>query len=470
MSIEQPPLTDIKSVLEEDIKEHEVSIRGSVDTVRKQKKISFIRVSDGSHAKGIQIIVFNKNLIPDRIGIHSSVVITGTCHASNGKTNENEIHATSITLIGNHDRFDPATYLLAKKKQSLDMLRKEPALRIRTKTFRAIQTIRNCLTMALHEFYQNKNFQCVHTPLITGSDCEGGGDTFSVVAGSDKIGDTFFKKPAFLTVSGQLHLETYAACGLGKGVYTFGPTFRSEHSNTSRHLSEFWMVEPEIAWCSFEELLQNAEDSIAYCAASVIKKCTDELDILWDLQHKADADPENGDGNQLLERIRQFSSQKPTRITYSQAVAELKDDGFEVQWGDDLSSDMEKHLTKKYKGIVTTTHYPKSLKSFYMKDVRDENYKDAQVVECMDILVPGVGELVGGSMREASRERLLEKMKEKNMTIEGYEWYLDIRDHSGVQTGGYGIGFERIVQLMTGMKNIRDVIPYFRAYGSELIH
>jgi asparaginyl-tRNA synthetase len=450
-------------------KGHQVQVRGWVSTARKQKNVAFVHVYDGSSIETTQVVA-KPGIIPDILSTHMSVEIIGEVVDSRGSEQALEIRAKSLKILGDTKEHDSATYPMAKTDKTLEFLRGIPDIRIRSPTFRAIMTIRNCCAMALHEFYQSKKYQWVHTPLITSSDCEGAGEAFEVKASTDTKENTFFKIPAFLTVSGQIHLETYACSGLAKGVYTFGPTFRAEHSNTNRHLSEFWMVEPELIFCSFEDLLQNAEGAIQHCATKVLKECLQELKILEALGSEKTLGSEKLEKYDLSTRVSKISTTTPQRCTYSEAVGLLQGH-FEVQWGDDLSSDMEKWLTKHFDNIVTVTNYPRSLKAFYMRDGEDttDDISRGPTVECMDVLVPGVGELVGGSMREHRLGVLRGKMEERNMDMDLYDWYVNLRRYGSVEHGGYGIGFERLVQLMTGMKNIRDVIPFPRAYGSTLI-
>lgn len=454
----------------------EVVICGWIESMRAQQVngIAFISLSDGSCLKSLQIIIDPSN--EEELSNLGSIYKDGTKGVSirvEGVIVESPAKGQDIELKGKKiDVYGPvcaAEYPISKKKLTLEHIRKFPHLRIRTRTIAAIARIRNVCAASTHEFYQNLDFKYVHTPILTSNDCEGAGETFNI---DNKINteELFFSKPVNLTVSGQLHGETYATA-LGD-IYTFGPTFRAENSNTSRHLCEFWMIEPEMCFVTLKDIMDISEDYIKYCIKNVVKKCKDEIDFLTEHYQEG-----------LSEQLDNILGSTFSRMTYTQVIDKLRneiDEGraivrnkelenkkfkklakgkhvFEedVYWGCDLASEHEKYMTDKIiNGPLFVTDYPKEIKSFYMK----EN-ADCKTVAAMDLLVPGIGELIGGSMREENYDILKSKMDDKNIVI---PWYLDIRKFGSVPHGGFGLGFERLIMLVTGIYNIKDVMPFPR--------
>ena len=460
--------TPIRLIIKEDkhnIKnDRKITVCGWIHTMRKQPQISFIQLNDGSTQNCLQVVVSpdftnasDLEIIKEKGTKGVSIRVEGKLITSQATWQSVELQAYKIQVYG---EVDPKTYPISKKKHGLDYIRQNEHMRIRTQVMSAVARVRNVLSRATHSYFQTLDCKYVHTPILTTNDCEGAGECFTVTTQypTDETPvrmypkKELFKQPAFLTVSGQLHVESYA-CALGN-VYTFGPTFRAENSNTSRHLCEFWMIEPEFCFIEADELFAISEEYVRYCISSVLSNCEDELKFLSRLD------------NDLLPRLKIIKERPFQRLTYTEAVEVLQkeetdnpDCQFEekVEWGMDLGSEHERYLTDRlYKKPVILTHYPKTIKSFYMK----ENKEDTRVVDCMDILVPGIGELIGGSMREDNYEKLSTIVKEKG--IQGLDWYLDLRKYGSVPHGGFGLGFERLVQLATGMKNIRDVIPFPR--------
>jgi asparaginyl-tRNA synthetase len=460
--------TPIRLIIKEDkhdIKnDGNISVCGWIHTMRKQPKISFIQLNDGSTQDCLQVVVSpdftnasDLEIIKEKGTKGVSIRVEGKLITSQAKGQSVELQAHKIQVYG---EVDPKTYPISKKKHGLDYIRQIEHMRIRTQVMSAVARVRNRLAQTTHSYFQSLDCKYVHTPILTTNDCEGAGECFTVTTQypTDETPvrmyprKELFKQPAFLTVSGQLHVESYA-CALGN-VYTFGPTFRAENSNTSRHLCEFWMIEPEFCFIEADELFAISEEYVKFCISSVLSNCEDELQFLSRLD------------NDLLPRLKIIKEQPFQRLTYSEAVEVLQKEETDnpdcqfkekVEWGMDLSSEHERYLTDRlYKKPVILTHYPKTIKSFYMK----ENKEDTRVVDCMDVLVPGIGELIGGSMREENYENLSTIVKEKG--IQGLDWYLDLRKYGSVPHGGFGLGFERLVQLATGMKNIRDVIPFPR--------
>lgn len=445
-------------------KKDETTVCGWIHTMRKQPTISFIQLNDGSTQNCLQVVCSPEftnaddlEKIKDKGTKGVSIKVVGKLITSQAEGQSIEFQAHNIQVYGT---VDPKTYPISKKKHGLDYIRQFEHMRIRTQVMSAVARVRNVLSQATHLYFQSLDCKYVHTPILTTNDCEGAGECFTVTTQYPENEapvrmyhrKELFKEPAFLTVSGQLHVESYA-CALSN-VYTFGPTFRAENSNTSRHLCEFWMIEPEFAFIDADELFSISEDYVKYCISKVMYSCEEELKFLSRLD------------NDLLSRLTVIKDEPFQRLTYTQAIEVLQDEEatnpdckFEekVEWGMDLGSEHERYLTDKmYKKPVILTHYPKTIKSFYMK----ENKDDSRVVDCMDVLVPGIGELIGGSMREDDYEKLSSIVKEKG--IQGLDWYLDLRKYGSVPHGGFGLGFERLVQLATGMKNIRDVIPFPR--------
>lgn len=437
-------------------------IKGWVRTRRDSKGgFSFLEINDGSSFGNLQVIANNtlENYQTDilKIGTGCSVVIEGMIKGSPAKGQETELVADSVQVIG---WADPNTYTMQKKGHTFEYLRTQAHLRPRTNTFGAVARVRNQISKSIHDFYQEQGFLYINTPIITPSDCEGAGHMFRVTTLDflnpktiAKAEDDFFGKPVFLTVSGQLEGETYA-CGLGK-IYTFGPTFRAENSNTSRHLAEFWMVEPEVA---FNDLIQNmdlAESFIKRIIRDVLNNCGEDMQFFEERIEKG-----------LIQNLELVLNKDFKRISYTEAVEILKNSGqtfeFEVAWGKDLQSEHERYLAEKhFNGPVILYDYPKEIKAFYMR-LND----DGRTVRAMDVLVPRIGEIIGGSQREERLELLESRMRSAGLKPEDYWWYLDLRRFGGVPHSGFGLGLERCVQFITGMANIRDVIPYPRTPGS----
>lgn len=438
------------------------TIKGWVRTRRDSKGgFSFLEINDGSSFGNLQVIANNtlQNYQTDilKIGTGCSVVIEGVIKGSPAKGQETELVADSVQVVG---WADPNTYTMQKKGHTFEYLRTQAHLRPRTNTFGAVARVRNQISKSIHDFFQEQGFLYINTPIITPSDCEGAGHMFRVTTLDflnpktiAKAEDDFFGKPVFLTVSGQLEGETYA-CALGK-IYTFGPTFRAENSNTSRHLAEFWMVEPEVA---FNDLIQNmdlAESFIKRIIRDALNQCGEDMQFFEERIEKG-----------LIQNLELVLNKDFQRISYTEAVEILKNCGqtfeFEVAWGKDLQSEHERYLAEKhFNGPVILYDYPKEIKAFYMR-LND----DGKTVRAMDVLVPRIGEIIGGSQREERLEILEARMKIAGLNPEDYWWYLDLRRFGGVPHAGFGLGLERCVQFITGMANIRDVIPYPRTPGS----
>ncbi|MEE2679477.1 MAG: asparagine--tRNA ligase [Myxococcota bacterium] len=431
-------------------------VQGWVKTARHSKGVSFLEVSDGSSFDGLQVVVppelenYEQEL--RRVGTGWAVDVEGELVDSPGQGQRYELQASRVTVVGEAED----DYPLQKKRHSFEFLRTIAHLRPRTNTIGAVLRVRNAAARAIHGFFQERGFAWLHTPIITALDAEGAGEMFRVStlpAGEADFADDFFGRETFLTVSGQLEAEI-GALALGN-VYTFGPTFRAENSNTSRHLAEFWMVEPEMAFCDLRGNADVAEAFLKHVIGAVLEACPDDMaffdkriapGILDNLQHVVDSPFE--------------------RLTYTEAVEILagsgKDFEFPVQWGADLQSEHERFLAEEHvKRPVVVTDYPKGIKAFYM--YRND---DDRTVRAMDVLVPGVGEIVGGSQREHRRDVLERCMTEAGLSSADYGWYLDLRRHGSVPHAGFGLGFERLVQFVTGMANIRDVIPFPRTPGS----
>lgn len=440
------------------------TVKGWVRTVRKQKQCTFIEVNDGSTLSNFQVIVnpdFPKyDTLTDSITTGCSISATGTIVESPAQGQPIEMHAKELHLIGT---CDPENYPLQKKRHSLEFLRTIAHLRPRTNTIGAVARVRNALAFATHSFFQQNGFLYVHTPIITAADCEGAGELFQVTTlkpenlpktkeGSVDYTQDFFEKPAFLTVSGQLNAEAYA-CALSD-VYTFGPTFRAENSNTSRHLAEFWMIEPEMAFADLNDNMENAEAYLKFVLKYVMDHCPEEIAFF-------DQYISNG----LLERLKHVLETPFERASYSFCIRVLEkaDKKFEfpVKWGVDLQSEHERYLAEEYFGKpVIITDYPKEIKAFYMRD-NDDN----KTVAAMDVIVPKIGEIIGGSQREERVDHLVGKMNRLGLPVENYWWYLELRKYGSVPHSGYGVGFERLIQFITGIENIRDTIPFPRYPG-----
>ena len=426
-----------------------VLLQGWVRTNRNSKHIGFIELNDGTYFKNVQC-VYNDELdnFNEITGFSTgtAISVTGTLKLTPDNKQPFEIEVTSIVLEGACDN----TYPLQKKRHSFEYLREIAHLRTRTNTFSAVFRVRSVLSMAIHEFFQNQGFVYVHAPIITGNDAEGAGEVFSVDVESKKDKkEHFFGKPATLTVSGQLQAEAFALSF--RDVYTFGPTFRAENSNTPRHASEFWMIEPEIAFADLTDNMDLIEDMVLYCIEYVKVNCPAEMEFFNTHIDKG-----------LLERLDALLNSEFERMTYTQAIEHLEkaDVKFEfpVSWGMDLQAEHERYISEKIvQGPVFITDYPKDIKAFYMR-LND----DKKTVAACDLLVPGVGELVGGSQREERLDYLEKAMEAFHIEKEGMQWYLDLRRYGGVKHAGFGLGFERFLMYITGMQNIRDVIPFAR--------
>ncbi len=423
------------------------TVRGWVRTVRDQKSFLFIEVNDGSTLGNLQVVA-DANIPVLTTG--SSVVIKGTLVESPGKNQALELRADEVRVIGS---CDPAKYPLQKKRHSFEFLRTIAHLRPRTNTQGAVLRVRNALAFATHLFFQNRGFLYIQTPIITGSDCEGGGEMFRVStlekANPEK---DFFGKSTYLTVSGQLEAEAIA-CALSD-VYTFSPTFRAENSNTSRHLAEFWMIEPEMAFADLKDDMECAESYLKFCLKYVLDRCNEDLEFF-------DQFIESG----VINRLQHVVSSPFAHISYTEAIGILKKASktfeFPVDWGTDLQSEHERYLAEEYcKKPVILTDYPAEIKAFYMR-AND----DGKTVAAMDILVPKIGEIIGGSQREERLDVLEKKIAEFGLNREDYWWYLELREYGAVPHAGFGLGFERLVLFTTGIENIRDVIPFPRFPG-----
>jgi asparaginyl-tRNA synthetase len=451
----------IKHITTTDI-EKTITVCGWIKTARASKNVSFIDVNDGSQFKGIQVVIEStlKNyeaLVKD-LTTGASVSVTGILVQSPGKEQAFELKATEVAVIG---RCDPETYPLQKKQHSFEFLRTIAHLRSRTNTIGAVARVRNALAYATHKFFQERGFLYLHTPIITGSDCEGAGQMFRVTTldmdkpprtpdGKVDFKQDFFGKSTYLTVSGQLNGETYA-CGLSD-IYTFGPTFRAENSNTARHLAEFWMIEPEMAFATLKEDMECGEAYLKYAIKFALDTCQQDMDFF-----------ENQIAKGILQKLKHVVETPFQVLTYTEAIELLKKASkkfeYPVSWGADLQSEHERYLAEEYfKKPVILINYPKEIKAFYMH----EN-EDGKTVAAMDILVAGVGEIIGGSQREERFDVLEAKIKRMGLNVEDYWWYLDLRKYGTVPHAGFGLGFERLIRFVTGMENIRDVIPFPRA-------
>ncbi len=431
-----------------------ISIAGWVRTKRDTGAFSFLDINDGSCLANLQVIAGEKlenySSTVKQLSTGCSVRIKGELKESPAKGQDVELHASEIVIVG---YADPQTYPLQKKRHSFEFLRELSHLRPRTNALGAVARVRSRLGYSVHQFFQERGFVQVHTPIITTSDCEGAGEMFQVTTGKPgKSGEYFFGKPAGLTVSGQLQAEVYALA-LGD-VYTFGPTFRAENSNTSRHLAEFWMIEPEMAFCDLKGNMQIAEEILKYLLNDIMSSCTEDMTLF-------NAFIEKG----LIKKLQSVVEQEFARITYSEAIDRLQKTSkkfeFPVKWGIDMQSEHERYLTEEvFKRPLIVSDYPSSIKPFYMR-VND----DGKTVSAMDILVPGIGEIIGGSQREERFDILESRMVEAGIEMEQYKWYLDLRRYGSVPHSGFGLGFERLVQFVTGMGNIREVIPFPRTPG-----
>ncbi|ETV66198.1 asparagine-tRNA ligase [Aphanomyces astaci] len=455
------------------------TVYGWVKTIRRQKNLSFITINDGSAFKSLQVVC-DASSIPAAsladVSVGSSVTVTGAVtHAP--KSGQVEVHAQSVTVLGTSD---PAVYPLSKKFHGLEFVREHLHLRPRTNTFGALTRVRNALSQGLHQYFQSQDFVQVHTPILTSIDAEGAGEQFRVTRDypeassgahnpDDSTTPSFFGRPAYLTVSGQLHAEMYASA-LSK-VYTFGPTFRAENSNTSRHLSEFWMVEPEMAFAGLSECMASAQGAVQHSIQHALATCPDDLAFFQEQQQAKESTPKkSAQSTNLLSQLTAVATHDIPHMTYTEAIAVLTQASvkFELkpEWGIDLKTEHERYLAETYVGgPVFVTDYPAALKAFYMRqnDVADP---DRATVAGMDLLVPAVGELVGGSVREERLEVLEAKMRASGVDPNGLQWYLDLRRFGTVPHAGWGLGFERLVLFVTGMENIRDAIAVPRYPGA----
>jgi asparaginyl-tRNA synthetase len=441
-----------------------LTLRGWVRSRRDSKGITFIELNDGSRFKSMQLVV-EAGTVPEetlkQVTTGSSIAASGVLVESPAKGQAVELKAASIHLYGTAEA---ATYPLQKKGHTLEFLREISHLRVRSNTFGAAFRVRNALTHAIHTFFQERDFLYVQTPIITTSDCEGAGQMFGVttldlqhppVAADGTIDwqRDFFSKPAYLTVSGQLEAEIFASAF--SNVYTFGPTFRAENSNTPRHLAEFWMIEPEMAFYELEDNMHLAEEFLKYIIRYVLEHCGEDLEFFNQFIEKS-----------VLATLQQVAQASFGHITYTDAVQELKKSGraweFPVEWGNDLQTEHERFLSEEiFKKPVIVTDYPKDIKAFYMRV-----NEDGKTVRAMDVLVPRVGEIIGGSQREERFDVLLARLRDAGLDENDYWWYFDLRRYGSVPHSGFGLGLERMMMYLTGLKNIRDVIPFPRAPGN----
>jgi len=445
----------LDQILASDAPRSALTVRGWVRTKRESKACAFLELTDGSCFRGLQVVVDaalpTADLLP-QVLTGASVEVTGDLVASPAAGQKWELQATELRLLGVAD----ATYPLQKKGHTPEFLRSIAHLRPRTNLLGNVFRVRSRMAFAIHRFFQERGFFHVHTPVITSNDCEGAGEMFRVTTlkpgSSAPPTEDFFGRPAYLTVSGQLQGEAFA-CALGK-IYTFGPTFRAENSNTARHAAEFWMIEPEIAFCDLRDDMRLAEENVRHLVRVMLEECGEELEFFGRLVDKG-----------LEARLRQTVDKPFERISYSDAVALLQKSGrpFEhpVVWGEGLQTEHERYLAEEHvRGPVTIHDYPKAIKPFYMRQ-----NDDGRTVAAMDLLVPGIGEIIGGSQREERLEVLLEAMRAHGLSEQDYGWYVDLRRYGSVPHAGYGMGFERLLMFVTGVSNIRDVIPFARTPG-----
>ncbi len=454
-------LTSIRSLFRE--KEayigKEVTVGGWIRSIRDSKTFGFIVINDGTFFEPLQV-VYSDNLdnfdVISKLNVGAALIVTGTLVETPNAKQPFEIQATNVEVEG----ASTSDYPLQKKRHSFEYLRTISHLRPRTNTFQAVFRVRSMIAYAIHKFFQEREFVYVHTPLITGSDCEGAGEMFRVTTldmdnvpkdenGNVDYSQDFFGKETSLTVSGQLNGETYAQAF--KNIYTFGPTFRAENSNTTRHAAEFWMIEPEIAFADLKDDMMLAESMLKYVINYVLENAPEEMNFFNSFVDKG-----------LIERLKHVAESDFAHVTYTEAIEilEKNNDKFEykVSWGCDLQTEHERYLTEEvYKRPVFVTDYPKEIKAFYMK-----LNEDGKTVAAMDCLVPGIGEIIGGSQREDDYDKLVQRMKECGLNEEDYDFYLDLRKYGSTRHAGFGLGFERCVMYLTGMQNIRDVLPFPR--------
>lgn len=474
--------TDIRNLLESEPTQYEVMTRGWVKSFRSNR---FIALNDGSSLKSLQCVVDFENFDEDllnKVTIGASIEVQGMLVESQGKGQKVEIQVSNLQVLGEADPEEVKLTILSPKRHSFEKLREQAHLRVRTNTFGAVMRIRSILSFAVHEYFRKNGFFYMHSPIITGSDAEGAGEMFRVSvldtknppvneSGDVDFTEDFFGKETNLTVSGQLEAETYAM-GLSK-VYTFGPTFRAENSNTSRHLAEFWMIEPEVAFCDLDGNMDLAEDFIKYVINYALEHCQEDLAFLEDrLLQEEKSKPQNQRSSMnLIDKLRFVIDNQFKRVSYTEAIDILRNSKPNKKkkfkyliegWGADLQSEHERYLVEKHFNCpVILFDYPATIKAFYMRLNEDE-----KTVRAMDVLFPGIGEIVGGSQREERYEVLKQKMESMGIPEEELYWYLDLRKFGTCVHSGFGLGFERLVQFVTGMGNIRDVIPYPRTPGN----
>ncbi len=447
-----------------------VNVKGWVRTKRGSKAVNFIALNDGSTIKNVQVVADVEKFDPEMM----KLITTGACVSVNGEMVQSigsgqnvEVQATEIEVLGTC----PADYPMQKKGQSFEYMRQHAHMRLRTNTFGAVMRIRHNMAMAIHTYFHNHGYFYFHSPIITASDCEGAGQMFQVTTknlydlkkdedGKIDYSDDFFGKQTSLTVSGQLEGEL-GATSLG-AIYTFGPTFRAENSNTPRHLAEFWMIEPEVAFMDLPDLMDLEEDFIKYCIRWALDNCKDDLEFLNNMIDKG-----------LIERLNGILESEFVRLPYTEGIRILQEAikggkkfEFPCNWGDDLASEHERFLVEEYfKKPVIMTNYPKAIKAFYMKiDAEESGYdgRSGQTVQGTDVLFPQIGEIIGGSVREESYDKLMNEIEERNIPMKDMTWYLDTRKYGSCPHAGFGLGFERLILFVTGMQNIRDVIPFPR--------
>ncbi|MFW6280523.1 MAG: asparagine--tRNA ligase [Halanaerobium sp.] len=452
----------IKDILDDNLDNYkDVIVMGWVRTKRVSKNIAFIEINDGSALKNLQLVILKPEEHPlDEINTGASIKVKGYIDKVEGREQDVEMKAESIEIIGEA----PEDFILQKKRHSFEFLREIAHLRARTNTFGVVNRFRSKMSYAVHNYFYNKDFKYIHTPIITSGDAEGAGEVFKVStldfenipkteSGEIDYSQDFFAKETGLTVSGQLEAELLATA-LGD-VYTFGPTFRAENSNTSRHASEFWMIEPEMAFCNLDEMMTLMEDFIKNLFEFALEEAEEEMNFFnqWIDEGR----------REMIENIIEADF---GRITYTEAIEILENSGenfeYPVSWGVDLQSEHERYLTEKhFKKPIMVKDYPKEIKAFYMRQ-----NDDGKTVAAVDCLVPGVGEIIGGSQREERYDRLKNRMEELNMDLDKYDWFLDIRKYGTVPHSGFGLGFERLLMYLSGMQNIRDVISFPRTPGS----
>ncbi|MFV0440165.1 MAG: asparagine--tRNA ligase [Lachnospirales bacterium] len=453
--------TKVREIYKDEAKfmNNKVQVGGWIRTLRDNKNFAFIELNDGTFFKSVQVVVHNdlsnyEEVI--KLGVGASVTVVGEVVESVGAKQKFEIKALDVVVEGD----SPSDYPLQKKRHSVEYLRTISHLRPKTNLFSAMFRVRSESSFAIHKFFNEQGFVYTHTPIITASDAEGAGEMFRVTTLDPKnpklnedsevdFKEDFFGKMSMLTVSGQLNAETFAMAF--RDIYTFGPTFRAENSNTTRHAAEFWMMEPEIAFADLKDVMNLAERMIKYMVKHLLENCPEEMEFFNSFVDKT-----------LLKRLTSLVESDFGVVTYTEAIELLEkaDKKFQypVSWGVDLQTEHERYITEEiYNKPVFVTDYPKEIKAFYMR-----NNEDGKTVAAMDLLVPGVGELIGGSQREERYEELLEKIKENGLDLKHYDWYLDLRKYGTVKHGGFGLGFERFLMYATGVSNIRDVIPYAR--------